>query len=202
LLFPVSLFPFLPSRVYSMMSPVRTILLVLIFATTASAQTTWKNLHFGQTRNQVRAQLAAESFPVETSQEGSLQSVSDYDMLLPGMRVALPLRADFRFADDGGLMDVTLSLDFSAMKQNFPDVGGDDQLLAFAAERFTRALTDKYGIPLSKRSDCDADAATLAKSTTAFCSINYHDPGESIELNWLPRTPRLFIRYQMLATDL
>ena len=180
----------------------RSLLLVLIFATTASAQATWKNLHFGQTRDQVRAQLAAESFPVETSQEGSLQSVSDYDMLLPGMRTALPLRADFRFSDDGGLMDITLSLDFAAMKRNFPNIGGDEQLLAFAAERFTRALTDKYGIPLSKRSECDADAATLAKIASAQCTINYRDPAQSVELNWFTHTPRLFIRYQMLAPDL
>jgi hypothetical protein len=185
-----------------MMSPMRSLLFVLIFATTASAQTTWKGLHFGQTRDQVRAQLAAESFPVETSQEGSLQSVSDYDMLLPGMRIALPLRADFRFSDDGGLIDITLSLDFAAMKRNFPNIGGDEQLLAFAAERFTRALTDKYGIPLSKRSECDADAATLAKTATAQCTINYRDPAQSVELNWFTHTPRLFIRYQMLAPDL
>jgi hypothetical protein len=180
----------------------RPLLLILLLTGTISAQTTWKNLRFGETRNQVRAQLAAENFTVETSQEGALQSVSDYDMLLPGMRIALPLRADFRFTDDGGLMDITLSLDFAAMKRNFPDVGGDEQLLAFAAERFTRSLTDKYGIPLYKRDTCDADAATLAKTPSAQCTINYRDPAQSIELNWFTHTPRLFIRYQMLAPDL
>ncbi len=179
-----------------------TIFLALALSTTVSAQTTWKNLHFGQTRDDVRAALAAQNFPVETSQEGSLQSVSNYDILLPGMRNTLPLRADFHFTDDGGLMDVTLSVDFAAMKRNYPNIGGDDVLLAFAADKFTRSLTDKYGIPLFKREACDADAATLAKTPTAFCTINWRDPAQSIELNWFTHSPRLFIRYQMLVADL
>jgi hypothetical protein len=174
----------------------------LLFTLSASAQTTWKNLHFGQNRDDVRAQLTAENFPVETSQEGSLQSVTNYDILLPGMRNTLPLRADFHFTDDGGLMDITLSVDFPAMRRTYPNLGGDDVMLAFAADKFTRALTDKYGIPLFKRPDCDADAATLAKSPSAFCTINWRDAAQSVELNWFPHSPRLFIRYQMLAPDL
>jgi hypothetical protein len=118
------------------------------------------------------------------------------------MRRTLPLRADFHFTDEGGLMDVTLSLDFAAMKRNYSDIGGDEALLAFTAERFTRALTDKYGIPLFKRPACDADAPTLAKQPNALCTINWRDPGQSIELNWFTHAPRLFIRYQMLAPDL
>jgi hypothetical protein len=179
-----------------------TLLLTLALAATASAQTTWKNLHFGQTREDVRSALAAQSFPVETSQDGSLQSVSNYNMLLPGMRNALPLRADFHFTDDGGLMDITLSVDFAAMRRVYPNLGGDDILLAFAADKFNRALTDKYGIPLFKRPDCDADAATLAKTPSAACTINWRDPAQSVELNWFTHSPRLFIRYQMLAADL
>jgi hypothetical protein len=179
-----------------------TIFLALTLAATASAQTTWKNLHFGQTRDDVRAALAAQSFPVETSQEGSLQSVSDYDILLPGMRNTLPLRADFHFTNDGGLMDVTLSVDFAAMKLIYPNIVGEDALIAFASDKFIRALTDKYGIPLFKRDACDADAATLAKTPTAFCTINWRDPAQSIELNWFTHAPRLFIRYQMLVPDL
>jgi hypothetical protein len=192
------------SRVYKKMSTIRVtaFLFTLALATTLSAQTTWKNLHFGQTREQVRSQLASENFPVETSQEGSLQSVANYDMLLPGMRRTLPLRADFHFTDDGGLMDVTLSLDFAAMKRTYSDLGADDQLLGYAAERFTRALTDRYGIPLAKRPDCDADAATLAKQASTACMINWRDIGQSVELDWFTHAPRLFIRYQMLAPDL
>jgi hypothetical protein len=183
-------------------STTKTLLLALALTATSSAQTTWKNLHFGPTSNKVRAQLASESFPVETSQDGALQSVANYDILLPGSRRTLPLRADFHFADDGGLIDVTLSLDIAAMKRTYSDLGGDEMLLAFAADRFTRALTDKYGIPLSKRPDCDADAATLAKQSTALCTINWRDPDQSVELNWFTHAPRLFIRYQMLAPDL
>lgn len=171
----------------------------LLAISTASAQTTWKNLHFGDTRDAVRSALAAQNFPVETSQEGALQSVSDYDILLPGMRNTLPLRADFHFTDAGGLMDVTLSLDFPAMRRVYPNLGSDDHMLVFAADKFNRALTDKYGTPLFKRPECDAD---LTKTPNALCTINWRDPAQSIELNWLTHTPHLFIRYQMLSPDL
>ena len=177
------------------------LLLVLVLATTASAQTTWHNLRFGQSRDEVRSALAAQSFAVETSAEGSLQSVSDYQLLLPGMRYALPLRADFHFTDAGGLMNVVLSLDIGGMRQNFSHLGSEEALMLFASERLTRALTDKYGVPLDSQSDCTADAPTLARRPVA-CTINWRDPAQSIELNWVTRIPRLFIRYQMLSPDL
>jgi hypothetical protein len=186
----------------SSVSKLKALLVTILLTVSASAQTTWKNLHFGDTRDVVRSALAAQNFAVETSQDGSLQSVSNYDILLPGMRNTLPLRANFHFADSGGLMDVTLSLDFPAMRHIYPNLRGDDVMLAFAADKFNRALTDKYGIPLFKRAECDADAVTLAKTPNAVCTINWRDPAQSIELDWLTHTPRLFIRYQMLSPDL
>lgn len=176
--------------------------LSLALAASAAAQTTWHNVHFGETRDQVRSELEAQGFPVETSQEGSLQSTSDYNILLPGMRNTLPLRADFHFTDAGALMAVTLSLDLPAMRRVYPSLGGDDALLAFAYDRFNRALTDKYGMPLFTRPECTADASTLAKIPSPVCSVNFRDPTQSVELSWLQRPYRLFIRYQVLASDL
>jgi hypothetical protein len=178
---------------------VRSLVFVFALTVSASAQSTWKSLHFGDTRDAVRSALAAQNFAVETSQDGSLQSVTNYDILLPGMRNTLPLRADFHFTDSGGLMDVTLSLDFPAMRRVYPSLGSDDHMLAFAADKFNRALTDKYGVPLLKRPDCDAD---LTKTANPVCTINWRDPAQSIELDWFGHTPRLFIRYQMLSPDL
>jgi hypothetical protein len=173
---------------------VKTLLLLLSLglASVAHAQTTWKGLSFGESRDNVRAALAAQNFDVETSQEGSLQSVNDYQLLLPGMKNALPLRADFRFTSAGGLMDITLSLDLAAMRQSFPNIAGENALLAFASTKLTRALTDKYAAPISRQAGCSADA----------CAINWRDPGQSVELNWLTHAPKLFIRYQMLTPDL
>lgn len=168
----------------------------------AAAQITWHNVRFGETREQVRSELAAQGFPVEISQEGSLQSISDYNILLPGMRNTLPLRADFHFTDAGTLMDVTLSLDLPAMRRSYPSLGGDEALLAFAYERFNRALSDKYAAPLFVRSECSADGATLAKLPSPMCTVNFRGEGQSVELTWLQRPYRLFIRYQMLASDL
>ena len=179
----------------------KTLLLFLTLTTTATAQTTWHNLHFGQSRDEVRTALAAQSLPVETSAEGSLQSVSDYQLLLPGMRYALPLRADFHFTDAGGLMNIILSLDIPSMRQNFASIGNEEALMLFAAARLNRALADKYGPPIDAQSDCTADATTLAKRPVV-CTTNWRDPGQSIELNWVSRVPHLAIRYQMLSPDL
>ena len=137
--------------------------LLLALTTAASAQTTWKNLHFGQSRDQVRSSLATQNFPVETSAEGSLQSVSDYQLLLPGMRYALPMRADFHFDDAGGLVNIVLSLDIPAMKQNFAYRRQRGTAMIFAAEKLTRALTEKYAAPLNEKDDCTVEAATLAR---------------------------------------
>jgi hypothetical protein len=193
--------PFLHGKRLSIVNLTRSIFVIVALCTTATAQTTWHNLRFGASRDEVRSALAAQSFPVETSAEGSLQSVSNYQLLLPGMRYALPLRADFHFTDAGGLMNVVLSLDVIAMKQNFSNVGGDEALMLFAADKLNRALNDKYGPPLDIQADCAADAATLAKRPVT-CAVNWHDPGQSVELNWITRVPRLYIRYQMLAPDL
>ena len=168
-----------------------------MLATAAPAQTTWKGLHFGQSRDDVRAQLARQNITAETSQEGSLQSTADYDMLLPGMRTSFPFRMDFHFTDEGGLMDVTLTLDILAARRTWADQN-EEALLTLATDKLTRALTDKYGVPLSRSQACDADT----KQTPEICAINWHDAAQSVELDRVKHTPRLFVRYQMLAADL
>ncbi len=178
-----------------------TALLALALATSACAQTTWKNLHFGQNPDQVRAALAAQGIPVATSQEGSLQSTSDYQLLLPGLRRSLPVRADFRFTDAGGLMDVTLYLDLAAMRENYTELRTDESLLNFASDKLTRALTDIYAAPVSTTSECDTDPAALAAKPIG-CTIDWHGTGQSISIDWLTRPSHLYIRYQMLAPDL
>jgi hypothetical protein len=177
-----------------------TTLLALTLATSVRAQSTWKNLHFGQTRDDVRAALAAQSIAVETSQEGSLQSTSDYQLMLPGLRRALPLRTDFRFTDAGGLMNITLYLDIPSMKQDYTEFRTDEALLAFASDKLTRALTDIYAAPLSTTSECETDLNTATKPIG--CTINWHGTGQSIAIDWLTRPSHLYIRYQMLAPDL
>lgn len=179
-----------------------TAVLVLALSFTAAAQTTWHNVHFGETRDQVRSELQAQGFPVEQSQDGSLQSTSDYNILLPGTHATIPLRADFHFTDAGALTDVTLTLDLPGMRQTYPNFAGDLERLQFAYEHFNRALTDKYGVPLSISPDCTADGAVLAKIAYPTCAVNFRDAAQSIELGWGHRPGRLYIRYQMLASDL
>lgn len=167
----------------------------------ASAQTTWHGLQFGQSRDEVRQALNGEGIPVEASNDGSLESTSDYQLLLPGMQNPFPLAARFHFTNAGGLMNVVLRLDVTAMRQNFSHVGSDDAMMLFAARQLTRALTDKYGQALEAASDCSAEDAKLSQRE-ARCEINWSTPYESIELDWNTHLPHLSIRYQMLSPDL
>lgn len=180
---------------------VLTTLFALVLATSAPAQSTWKSLHFGQTRDDVRSSLATQGITVETSQEGSLQSTADYLLLLPGLHRALPLRTEFRFTDGGGLMNVTLYLDIPSMKQDYTEFRSDEALLAFASDKLTRALTDIYAAPVSTTSECETDLTT-ATTKPVGCTINWHGTGQSIAIDWLTRPSHLYIRYQMLAPDL
>jgi hypothetical protein len=176
--------------------------LTFALAATSHAQTTWKGLHFGQSRDDVRNALAAQHVDVETSQEGSLQSDTDYQLFVPGLRHTLPFRTDLRFTDAGGLMDITLWLDLRALRENYPEYRTDDTLLGFAADKLTRSLTDIYAAPVTTTSECDADPTTLAKPQPIGCTINWHSPAQSVSIDWLTHPTHLFIRYQMLSPDL
>jgi hypothetical protein len=179
-----------------------TLLFTLTLAITSHAQATWKGLHFGQSRDEVRNTLAAQHVDVETSQEGSLQSVTDYQLFVPGLRHTLPFHTDLRFTDDGGLMDITLWLNLRALRESYPEYTTDDTLLGFASDRLTRSLTNIYAAPVTTTSECDADPATLAKSQPVGCTINWHSPAQSVSIDWLTHPAHLFIRYQMLSPDL
>jgi hypothetical protein len=178
-----------------------TILVALTLAATAPAQSTWKNLHFGQSRDDVRTALTAQDIAVETSQEGSLESTSDYQLFVPGLRHTLPLHAQFRFTDAGGLMDITLNLDLPAMRQTYTEFRTDETLLTFASDRLTRALTNIYAAPVSTTSECDADPSTFANKPTG-CTIDWHGTAQSIAIEWFTHPAHLYIRYQMLSPDL
>jgi hypothetical protein len=178
-------------------------LTLLAVATAAHAQqppvSTWHGLRFGDTRDQVRAQLNAQHIPVETSQEGALQSTTDYDLFLPGLRYTLPLLSSYHFTDAGTLMDVTLTLDLAAMRHNWSSLGTDDAMTRFASEHLAGALAGRYGAPLYRSPACDADA-----KEPATCAYFWNGPDQSIllERSPSPHGPHLMLRYQMLATDL
>lgn len=170
-------------------------------AQTQEPAPTWHGLRFGETRDQVRADLTAQNIPVETSQEGSLQSTTDYDLFLPGLRYTLPLLSSYHFADAGGLMDVTLRLDLTAMRHNWASLlGPDEAMLRFASDHLAGALAGRYGAPLYHSPGCDPGN----KEPAASCIIFWNGPDQSIELERYAshQGPQLMVRYQMLAADL
>jgi hypothetical protein len=166
----------------------------------ASAQTTWHNVHFGESRDDVRSQITAQNMPLSTSQDGTLQSNTDYELALPGLRHTFPMLVSFHFADDATLTDVTLALDLPGMKRYWAAIGPDEALLNFAAEHLTGALTSIYGAPLYRSTACDADP----KQPSPFCILSWRGADQTVEIERSAGThgQRLLIRYQPLATDL
>ena len=178
------------------------LLLVLSLATAttaASAQTTWQGLHFGESRDDVHTQLTAQNLPVGTSQDGSLQSNTDYELPLPGLRHTFPMLVNFHFDDNATLADITLSLDLSGMRRYWAAVGSDEALSSFAAEHLTTALSGRYGAPLYRSTTCDAEP-----KQGSSCVVSWHGTDQTVELEHLstPNGPRLLIHYQPLATAL
>ena len=172
-----------------------TLTLLLSAALGAHAQTTWQDLHFGDTRDHVRSQLGTRDIPTEISQEGSLQSTSDYDLFLPGLPHTLPMLTSYHFTPAGTLMDITLTLDLSAMRRQWSEAPATDDLADFAAQHLGGALAGRYGAPLYRSPSCDA-----AAKGPSSCVVFWNGPGQSIALEH--RGPLVFVRYQMLVTDL
>jgi hypothetical protein len=175
------------------------VLTCLIATTSASAQATWRGLHFGESLDEVRTQLTAQNMPVATSQEGALQATSDYDLAIPGLRYAFPMRVTFHFDDSAKLADVTLALDLPGMRRYWAAIGSDEALSTFAAEKLMGALSGRYGTPLYRSTACDADT-----KTPSFCIVSWHATEQTVELErgTSARGMRLLVRYQPLATDL
>lgn len=182
----------------SNVSPTRTLALaslLLALSAAASAQVTWHDLHFGDTRDNIRAQLSAQGIPTEVSQEGALQSTGDYELFLPGLSHTVPLLTSFHFTPAGTLMDVTLIVDLAAMRHQWSDTPIADDLGDFAAQHLGGALAGRYGAPLYHSPSCDAQG-----KEPSTCVVFWNGPEQSIALEH--RGALVLVRYQMLAKDL
>jgi hypothetical protein len=181
----------------------RSLLLALCLTaatTAASAQATWRGVHFGESRDDVRSQITAQNMPLSTSQDGTLRTNTDYDLALPGLLHPFPMVVSFHFDDPSTLTDVTLALDLPGMHRYWSPIGADEAILNFAAEHLTSALSSIYGTPLYRSSACDADP----KQPSPFCILTWRGKDQTIEIERSSGThgQRLLIRYQPLATGL
>jgi hypothetical protein len=169
-------------------------------AAAAPAQTTWHNLHFGQSRDEVRAQLSTQNLSLQTTPDNSLQTAADYDLNLPGLQHPLSMIATFHFSDAGTLADVTLAVDLPAVRRYWAPLGSDDVIVSFVSEKLAIALSGIYGTAIYRSPSCDVSPTPAP----AFCTSVWHAQDQTIELDRpiSPRGPRLLIRYQPLATDL
>jgi len=172
---------------------------LLLCALPAGAQTTWHGLSFGMSRDDARSLLASQGIQVENNNDGDLEGTGNAQIMLPGLTQTIPVRPELRFTEAGGLMDVTLSLDFTAAKQNLTQYHTDIDILAFVADRTTRALTAKYSSPIFSTPGCDNDPHG---STSLDCTTTFHATGQSVAIDWANHPAHLFIRYQMLSPDL
>lgn len=178
-------------------------LAIVLFALShhaATAQDTWHGVHFGEARDDVRSQMAAQNIQLSTTQDGTLQSNSDYELALPSLRHTIPMVLSFHFDDDARLLDVTLALDVAGMHRYWGVLGNDDALFAFAAEHLTSAVASIYGVPLYRSISCDASAA----QASGLCLQTWRGNGQTvaIERGVGSHGQRFLIRYQPIATGL
>jgi len=170
----------------------------LVLATTGLCQepTTWHGLHFGDTRDHIRTELNQQGIETAQSPEGTLEATQDYDLMLPGLRYPLPILSSFHFTDAGTLSDVTLTINPQSMRKVWASALPGEDLDRFASDHLAGALAGRYGPPIYRATGCDA----TAKSEPERCIIFWNGPNESIVLE--RRSGRVFVRYQMLASDL
>jgi hypothetical protein len=174
------------------------ILLLCLAAATASAQTTWANLHFGQSRDAVQSQLTNQSLAIESIPDGSLQTNSDYPIALPGLLYPIPMMVTFHFDAGSRLDSVALSLDLPAMRHDWASLGSDEALYNFAADKLALALAGQYGAPILTSPACNVAAET----PTPACTTQWHGNAQVIQLENIPGGRHLHIRYLPLAASL
>lgn len=171
----------------------------LLFALPIAAQqpSTWHGLHFGDTVDQVKAQLAAQDISTSTSLDGVLSAVKDYDLELPGLSHAITLLPRFHFTTDGRLQDVTLPVDLAGMRREWNGTTGNDSTtLLFAQQHLAGALAGIYGAPIYTSPGCDV----AAKDPAATCVLFWKGDAQTITLERSGSS--LFVRYQTVVTDL
>ena len=174
------------------------LLSLCLAAASASAQTLWSGLHFGQSRDAVQAQLTNQNLPIESIASGSLQTNNDYPLPLPGLQYPIPMMVTFHFDTNSNLADISLSVDLPAMRHDWASIGTDDALYSFAADKLSLALSGNYGAPTFSSPACNIAAELL----TTPCTTQWRTSGQVIQLERVPNGRHLRIDYLPLATAL
>ena len=167
------------------------LLSLCLAVTSASAQTLWSGLHFGQSRDAVQAQLTNQNLPIESTANGSLQTNSDYPLPLPGLQYPIPMMVTFHFDTNSHLVDIALSLDLPAMRHDWAAVGTDEALYNFAADKLSFALAGNYGAPTFSSPACNVASELL----TTPCTIQWRTSNQVIQLERIPTGRHLRIEY-------
>jgi hypothetical protein len=177
----------------------KTILLILMAAQVASAQTTWKGLRFGMSEADVRKEYSA-SLEKETTEDGEFQ-LSDANQELFGSRAM----ALFFFDRNGKLSQIELF-----MKDPFADkagTGATGSSLALISE-MPKKLIEKYGVSVSQKGECDLAAEDIFENppTKIFtCDKLWRSDGQTIDMYWSVGNQRVAffaITYKPLPSDI
>lgn len=175
----------------------RLTLLLLLCTASASAQTTWHGLRFGESHDQIVSQLTTQNMPVESTPDGNLQANTDVELPLPGLHYPVPMVATFHLDANSNLADIDLSLDLHDMRRYWAALGPDAALFNFASEQFTLSLAGLYGTPIYTSPGCN-----IVSETPPPCTILWHGDNQSIALERTPADHHLSIHYLPIANSL
>jgi hypothetical protein len=145
---------------------------------------TWNGLHFHDTEDAIKEQMAAAGLPLSASGEkGSFRAEKDYE-LTAGLRMPFLFKPELTFRSSG-LEEVTLSLDVEKMVAT--GEGNLDNLTVAvgAAQNLHDAISSKYA-PLDQSGACNHATVEYLMRSPRLVHCDEHWKGESqtLTVSW------------------
>jgi hypothetical protein len=157
-------------------------MLVCAIGPVAFAESTWNNLQFGASLEEVRQALSKQDFKLEQSDKTWIVK-PDWGLKMPGLKADLifHFRPSLLFSDAGRLEVVDLVL-----KDTQPDDGaGVGQY--FAATWIEQQLIAKYGAPATQAGPCNnARVTDFVNNPRKFdCKALWKTGEQTVTLSWV-----------------
>lgn len=168
---------------------------VLLSSLALNAQTTWKGLKFGMSRDETKKVLA--EYDLQPNENKDLVSRTDYVLNPPQMDANWPFKIRLQFNPAGKLNIVLLELD-SDKEIADKRTTNRESAVGVTAGMLLSVFTDKYGNPIKSQGQ--------VRGIRSFCSKSWSTTGQSVSLFWSfdgpPMDTKLFIQYTVTPDDI